>query len=118
MSAFPIQTTMQIGEEVEADERVFDTASARLVCAICGESFVHVHSAYTSFGNDVDEGGHAIPGTRAHGVRPGWRRDALVVTVWCEYAHVFQVIFQQHKGQTLLFVKRLSDSPEMREVHE
>ena len=113
--AFPIPTTMQIGEEIEADERVL---GPKLMCPVCAETFIHVHSAFTSFGNDVDEGGHAIPGTRAHGVRPGWRRDALIVVCWCEYGHSWQLIFQQHKGQTLVFVKRLSDSPEMREVHE
>lgn len=116
--AFPIQTTMQIGEEVEANEIVFDTSAARLVCPVCAEEYTHVHSAFTSFGTDPDEGGHPIPGTRAHGVRSGWRRDALVISVWCEYGHAWQLILQQHKGQTLLLCKRLPDSPEMREVHE
>ena len=113
--AFPIPTTMQIGEEIEADERVL---GGKLMCPVCGEDYTHVHSVFTSFGTDPEEGGHPIPGTRAHGIRPGWRRDALMITVWCEFGHVWQLILQQHKGQTLVLVKRLPDSAEMREVHE
>ena len=74
----------------------------QIVCPVCGDQYSHVRGAVTLLGNDPDEGGFIYPGTKPAGFVKE-RRDALAVEVEGETCgHRWLVIFQQHKGITLL----------------
>lgn len=102
---------LAVGEERPAHNFTVGAGGSfsTLLCPVCGGDYTHVRSAHTAFGVDEYESGTPYKGTRARGVRKGWRRDALVIGVWGECGHAFQVVFQQHKGNTFLFVRRLPD---------
>src|SRR5262245_2111779 len=78
-----------------------------LSCPLCRCRFTHVQKAYALEGCDEFEGG-SIYG-ELYGVPVGglteYRRGCLVVEVWGECSHTFQLRFQQHKGETFIQAK-------------
>jgi hypothetical protein len=80
---------------------------AALKCPVCGCNETHVQSAYTRKGSDPGEAIPAYSGTEQKGTTPS-RRSALSVLVEGESCgHRFEVIFQQHKGDTFIEVEIL-----------
>lgn len=77
-----------------------------LLCPKCNGSYTHVTKAYGVEGSDpYEKHSGTIQPIEAVG---GWRRGAVAVRVWCEECHSdFDVIFQQHKGQTFVWVEEL-----------
>ncbi len=64
----------------------------RLKCPICSETCQHA-GAYQH-----------IPGRDNYEAGWGGRGDLVIVPVWCEFDHVWQLCFGQHKGATFVFV--------------
>ena len=67
--------------------------STRLRCPICGESYQHA---------DVYQ---HIPGRDNYEAGWGGRGDLVIIPVWCEFDHVWQLCFGFHKGATFVFVR-------------
>jgi hypothetical protein len=43
---------------------------------------------------------------------PSTRRDATVLHFMCEWGHLFDLYFVQHKGYTLASIENVQDDPE------
>jgi hypothetical protein len=66
-----------------------------LACPTCGYYCTHALGAYTLRGEDES--------ARGEGVSEGYRSGAIVIRFSCEgCGHLFEVIFQQHKGETFV----------------
>ena len=89
--------------EEPSDSLMFDrdvTNSLVLKCPVCGDTYSHVQSAHSLIGGDESGGGY--PGVGVSGTTP-FRRDGLAVRVEGENCgHKWDVVFQQHKGQTFV----------------
>jgi hypothetical protein len=86
------------------------TQNPILLCPVCGDSYSHVRTAYTRKGNDEGEAVDAYPHTKNNGSTPS-RRSALCVLVDGETCgHSWEVVFQQHKGQTFVEVWVVNES--------
>jgi hypothetical protein len=80
------------------------TNEAVLRCPVCGDPTTHVQTAYTRSGVDKHEAVFAYPKTENNGTTD-YRRSALCVLVEGESCgHRFEIIFQQHKGETFVQV--------------
>jgi hypothetical protein len=86
-----------------ADSLLFDrgfTNALVLRCPVCGDQYSHVQSVHSLTGGDESGGGYK--GAEVSGETP-YRRDALAVRVQGESCgHKWDVVFQQHKGQTFV----------------
>jgi len=72
-----------------------------LRCPVCDEECTHVQAVYTLIGGD--ESGGLYLGSNIVARRTDYRRDALAVRVQGESCgHRWDLVFQQHKGQTFL----------------
>jgi len=86
-----------------------------LRCPVCDCAQTHVQAAYTRKGNDHGEAIAAYPGTEQRGTTP-YRRSALCVLVEGETCgHQFEIVFQQHKGDTLVQMEILGQRDPHRE---
>src|SRR5579863_10447581 len=89
--------------EEPADSLLFDrqfTNHLVLRCPVCGDQYSHVQSAYSLVGGDESGGGYK--GLEVSGTTH-YRRDALAVRVQGESCgHKWDVVFQQHRGQTFV----------------
>lgn len=65
--------------------------STRLKCPVCGESFQHAGDYQHIPGRDNYEAGW------------GGRGDLLIIPVWCEFEHTWQLCLGFHKGATFIF---------------
>jgi hypothetical protein len=88
------------------DEQLFDRKNwadrpAILRCPVCGLKFSHVQAVYTLLGGDESEG--LYRGSHLVARETPFRRDALAVRVNGETCgHRWDVVFQQHEGQTFV----------------
>lgn len=80
----------------------------QLLCPVCGHDCVHATNAGMLVGSDQHEA-VIYPSTELFGTTDE-RRSALVLRFWCEEDHTFDLIFQQHKGCTFIYVEQLPDS--------
>jgi hypothetical protein len=64
--------------------------------------------AYTVSGN-----GHGVTRFVSDNENPSLRRDATVLHFMCEWGHLFDLQFIQHKGQTLTAITNVRDDPEL-----
>ena len=81
----------------------FMAGSSILRCPSCGLNYTHAEHSYTLPGTDKSEGG-PFSGVRvASAANSGDRRSAEVILFSCEGCpDLFEVIFQQHKGNTFV----------------
>jgi len=82
-----------------------DGFETRLLCPVCKFDYSHLREAFTRFGTDELEGGHAYPGTLGKGTAPEYRRDGLVIVFDGECGHAWQLIVQHHKGNNFVHVR-------------
>jgi len=88
-----------------------------LRCPVCGDEYSHVQGVYTLIGGD--EGGGLYRGSHLVARETPYRRDALAVRVHGESCgHRWDVVFQQHKGNTFLRVDVLKDDASGSETKE
>jgi hypothetical protein len=74
-----------------------------LRCPVCVDEFTHVQAVYTLLGGDESCG--LYRGSDLVARKTDYRRDALAVRVQGETCgHRWDLVFQQHKGQTFLRV--------------
>ena len=70
-------------------------------CPVCGDNYTHAQAVYTLLGGD--ESGGLYRGSHLVSRETDYRRDALAVRVHGETCgHRWDVVFQQHKGQTFV----------------
>jgi hypothetical protein len=74
-----------------------------ITCPICGDDYSHVREAGTLLGGDE---GHIYPGTQLLGLSSE-RRSALSVVIDGECGHSWELRIQQHKGLSLLQIRRV-----------
>jgi hypothetical protein len=90
-------------------DRKFINNAPVLKCPVCGDLYSHVQGASSLIGGDESNGGY--PGVAFGGETPG-RRDGLAVRVHGETCgHRWDVVFQQHKGNTFVRIDILDDLP-------
>jgi C4-type Zn-finger protein len=71
------------------------------VCPVCGDKFSHVQAVYTLLGSDESEG--LYRGSHLVARETPYRRDAIAIRVHGETCgHRWDVVFQQHKGETFV----------------
>lgn len=75
-------------------------------CPVCGHEFSHVQAVYTLLGSDESQG--LYRGSHLVARETPYRRDGLAVRVRGECGHLWDVVFQQHKGQTFIRVEVLA----------
>src|ERR1700759_5708864 len=81
-----------------------------LRCPVCGDSFSHAQGVYTQLGPDESE--ELYRGSYLVARETGERRDAIAVRVHGETCqHRWEVVFQQHKGNTFIRINVLEDGP-------
>jgi hypothetical protein len=95
-----------------SDAQLFDRSSYGdvpvLRCPVCGDQHSHVQAVFTLEGGDESDG--LYRGSHLIARETPYRRDALAVRVHGETCgHRWDVVFQQHKGNTLLRVDVLED---------
>ena len=73
-----------------------------LTCPVCNHEFSHVGAVYTLLGGDESSG--LYRGSHLVARETPYRRDALAVRVGGECGHFWDVVLQQHKGQTFIRV--------------
>ncbi|MFL6439337.1 MAG: hypothetical protein ACJ71Q_17305 [Terriglobales bacterium] len=86
-----------------SDELLFDreVSTCSLRCPVCGDPYTHVQAVYTLIGGDESDG--LYRGSHLVARESGYRRDAIAVRVQGETCgHRWDVVFQQHKGQSLV----------------
>jgi hypothetical protein len=71
-----------------------------LACPVCEYHNTHVQAVYTLLGED--ESGGLYRGSYLVARETPFRRDALAVRVTGECGHRWDLVFQQHKGETLV----------------
>ena len=69
-----------------------------MVCPFCDFEYTHITAAYTRLGSDEFEA-EIVDGTEQRGHTPS-RRSALVIAGHCENGHKWNIVLQQHKGNT------------------
>lgn len=98
--------------EDPSDERLFNRNFFDnipvLKCPVCGGEYSHVQAVYTLIGGD--EGGRLYRGSHLIARETPYRRDALAVRVHGETCgHRWDVVFQQHKGNTFVRIDVLEN---------
>ena len=95
------------------DEQIFDRVHFSggqpvLRCPVCGNEFSHVQAVYTLLGGDESFG--LIRGCYLVARETPYRRDAIAVRVHGETCgHRWDVVFQQHQGNTFVRIDVLED---------
>lgn len=95
------------------DEQLFDCRNgvdhpAILRCPVCGLEFSHVQGVYTLLGGDESEG--LYRGSHLVARETPYRRDGVAVRVHGETCgHRWDVVFQQHEGQTFVRIDVLEN---------
>ncbi len=69
-------------------------AAKRLLCPVCRYSCQHAAATWQN-----------VPGRDAYVAGWGGRGDLLIVPVWGECEHIWQICFGSHKGETVGFVR-------------
>jgi len=72
-------------------------------CPTCGYDYTHIKEAHARIGSDPAEWSPPL-GVQVHGKTEN-RRSALVIQVTGECDHKWEIVFQQHKGQTFVHQK-------------
>lgn len=85
-------------------------------CPVCGDQYTHVQGVYTLLGED--ESGGLYRGSHLVARETNYRRDALAVRVQGETCgHRWDLVLQQHKGNTLVRIDILEtvhgETPDM-----
>jgi hypothetical protein len=90
--------------ENPTDEQLFDrkvvSDITTLCCPTCAHEYSHVQAVYTLIGEDESRGMYR--GSHLVARQTPYRRDALAVRVQGECGHIWDFVFQQHKGQTFI----------------
>jgi len=97
----PVKVTRTILEP--SDGELFARTSTYdpvLHCPVCRLKFSHVVAVYTLLGGD--ESGGLYRGSYLVARETPYRRDGLAVRVDGECGHRWDLVFQQHKGQTFV----------------
>lgn len=100
MNYVPVVKTIEHPTESQLfDHKLFGEPILR--CPVCGDEFSHVQAVYTLLGGDESEG--LYRGSHLVARETPYRRDALAVRVHGETCgHRWDVVFQQHKGNTFV----------------
>lgn len=80
-----------------------------LTCPVCELHHTHVQAVYSLLGGD--EGGTPYRGSYLVARETPYRRDALAVRVTGECGHRWDLVLQQHKGETLVRIDVLESEP-------
>ena len=91
------------------------SAERKLLCMFCGDPNTHVIRAWSLAGSDHGEReGRPVNG-ELYGIPVGGvsgnRRGALVIEIHGECGHVFEIRYQQHKGETYITEEITADRP-------
>jgi hypothetical protein len=79
-------------------------------CPVCGGNYTHAQGVYTLLGGD--ESGGLYRGSYLVARETDYRRDALAIRVEGETCgHRWDIVFQQHKGQTFTRIDILETTP-------
>ena len=93
------------------DSQLFDRklyGEAVLRCPVCGDEWSHVQAVYTLLGGDESDG--LYRGSHLVARETPYRRDAIAVRVHGEMCgHRWDVVFQQHKGNTFIRIDVLKE---------
>ena len=94
------------------DQQLFDRKqlmdALALRCPVCGDPFSHAQAVYTLIGGDESDG--LYRGSHLIARETPYRRDAIAVRVHGETCgHRWDIVFQQHKGNTLVRIDVLED---------
>ena len=94
-----------------SDEILFDRSGiAILRCPICGDTYSHAQAVYTLLGGGESAG--LYRGSHLVARETPEDRDAIAVRVYGETCgHRWDVVFQQHEGQTFVRLDVLQDGP-------
>jgi hypothetical protein len=95
-------------KDVDDPNKLLDTSvsnGSALICPNCGGTESHALKVFALRGTDHKEGG-VVPDIPVLGVSEGKRRAAVVIRFTCENCpELFDIIFQQHKGNTFVQTK-------------
>jgi hypothetical protein len=90
------------------DRKLFGNGAPVLRCPVCGDEWSHVQAAYTLLGGDESDG--LYRGSHLVARETPYRRDAIAVRVHGETCgHRWDVVFQQHKGNTFVRIDVLGN---------
>jgi hypothetical protein len=111
-----MQPYVKVTESIEnpSDDLLFDRSFSNLLtlkCPVCGDNYSHVVGVYTLVGTDESEG--LYRGSHLVARETPYRRDAIAVRVNGESCgHSWDVVFQQHKGNTFVRIDVLESRTE------
>jgi hypothetical protein len=87
-------TTLHVSHVIDGDDLWAGTPQyKRLRCPVCADTYQHVERRQTVPGRDAYEAGW------------GGRGDLVVLPVWGECEHRWELCFGSHKGETFCFVR-------------
>jgi hypothetical protein len=89
-------------DEQLINRKLFANGTPILCCPVCGFEATHVQAVYTLIGGDESEG--LYRGSHLVARETSYRRDALAVRVHGECGHLWDIVLQQHKGNTFVRV--------------
>ena len=78
-----------------------DESMNALVCPMCGEIYTHLDSVSMSCDSSDGNG-----------------RPIAILDIYCEHGHRFDVIVNQHKGQTAFHYRNLREDPSIHETKQ
>jgi hypothetical protein len=86
---------VQVADVIDHDDEFWHGLPAykRLKCPVCSDSYQHVRSWET------------IPGRDAYEAGWGGRGNLVIVPMWGECEHRWEICFGSHKGETFCFVR-------------
>jgi hypothetical protein len=93
--------TIQDPSDAALFDRNFYSNECVALCPVCGDQYTHVQGVYTLLGGDESDG--LYRGSHLVARETPYRRDALAVRVQGETCgHRWDIVFQQHKGNTFV----------------
>jgi len=109
MKYVPVTQTISNPSDAELFDRKLYSGEAVLRCPVCGDEWSHVQAVYTLLGGDESEG--LYRGSHLVARETPYRRDALAVRVHGETCgHMWDVVLQQHKGNTFVRIDVVGSS--------
>jgi len=103
MNYSKVESTIELPTNEQLINRtLFRDGDPILCCPICGFEFTHVQAVYTLLGGDESEG--LYRGSYLVARETPYRRDALAVRISGECGHRWDLVLQQHEGNTLIRV--------------
>jgi len=108
MAHVPVTKTIEDPRDKLLFDRDYFDSQATLKCPVCGDIYSHAVGVYTLIGGDESDG--LLHGSYLVARQTPYRRDAIAVRFRGETCtHRWDVVFQQHKGNTFVRVDVLKD---------